>query len=122
LPTKLIFTIGHTAPLKDVSQEISVFQCISIMGFCPYISPPIWWAILWLTPTNEIGRIWQARATSDGAKSRRFQALPEIGMDSAGLEETTEDTRHERARAVAGNFRLLPANGLGRIHLRPARR
>jgi hypothetical protein len=33
----------------------------------------------------------------------------------------TRDTRHERARAVAGNFRLLPADRPRRIHLRPPR-
>src|SRR6267154_4380404 len=122
LPTKQIFAAWHTASPLGRSQNLSTYQSIINVGYCPYTGPPRWWATLWLTAPIEIGRIWPARATSDGAKPHGFRHSLEIGMDGAGLEETTEDTRHERARAVAGNFRLLPADRLGRNHLRPARR
>jgi len=66
---------GQQAPMLESQANYQRPQRITVVGFGPYRSPPIGWATLWLTPTGEIGRIWQTRATSDGAKPHRSWAF-----------------------------------------------
>src|SRR5690606_37913031 len=87
------------------------------MGYCPYYVPPYRWADLWLTFRTGIDRVrthlhFRGRTQS---RHRRWAvasagilpdpSAPESKMPAGG----STGARDERARSLAGNFRLLPA-------------
>ena len=84
-------------------------------GYRPYIVPLAWWASLWLTHAHEIGSaLLKAPARNDERKAAPIQFKWDRNR-RRGDPRKPGDTHHERARTVAGNLRLLPADRPGRI-------